>query len=579
MKHAHQTLSDQTGTQGPDPASPFGLPAGSLSAASLSYAVPDFGAPRADAFGVDAFGVQNVALLVRPAASASSTMVTGGHGFKINLLWDAAAAAAPAAFRAGIEQAAQLIANTLTDKITVNISIDYSGTGGGADAGPDGGYYESYTLVRSDLTKDATPGITYFNSLPTTSSIQGQSNVAVWDAQLKLFGLLSPNSTTTDDGSASFATDISPSLLVGVAFHELTHALGRVPYGTAPDIFDLSRYTAAGTRLFSGSIPAPAAYFSVDGGTTKIADYGLNSDPSDFLNSGIQGSNDPLDEYYSGSTIQGATLVDLIQLEVLGFHVALSSFKASYSSTGLLANMGLLKDGVHFISTITLTDTTTPSFTLTGPQYRSDAAVLAKISSPYALSVTGASAALAATLQANAHVTAITVSDTAANVASALTALSADTKLTALTVQGTKGSDTLNLTGLAKPVTVNLGGDTAAVNSGLSAPALTFLGTPDSLTLGAGASTVDFSLLASSGIETIQNFSYGLDTLNIDLKGAASSKLSAIDTTVDGAHAIYLYSSADPTHGVVLEGLSSGLTAANLLSSHLTFVDGHAIIR
>ena len=67
--------------------------------------------------------------------------------------------------------------------------------------------------------------------LPSGSSIQGQSNVAVWDAQLKLWGVLGANDTTTDDGSATFATDINSNLLVGVALHELTHAMGRVPYG------------------------------------------------------------------------------------------------------------------------------------------------------------------------------------------------------------------------------------------------------------------------------------------------------------------------------------------------------------
>ena len=121
---------------------------------------------------------------------------------------------------------------------------------------------------------------------------------------MKLWGLLGANDTTTDDGSATFATDINSSLLVGVALHELTHAMGRVPYGSAPDIFDLFRFTSAGTRLFQGGATAPAAYFSVDGGNTKLADYGQTSDPSDFLNSGVQGPNDPFNEFYTGSTLQ-----------------------------------------------------------------------------------------------------------------------------------------------------------------------------------------------------------------------------------------------------------------------------------
>ncbi len=182
------------------------------------------------------------------------TALTSG-GITINLLFDAAAMAAPASFRAGIQQAASILTAAISDKITVNIKIDYSGTGGGAAAGPDNGLYESYTSVRADLINNATPGDTTFNALPGGSSIQGQSSVAVWNAQLKLWGLLGANDTTTDDGSATFATDINPNLLVGVALHELTHAMGRVPYGPQPDIFDLFRFTSPGTRLFRAAPP------------------------------------------------------------------------------------------------------------------------------------------------------------------------------------------------------------------------------------------------------------------------------------------------------------------------------------
>ena len=254
----------------------------------------------------------------------TSTISMTAGGITINLLFDAAAMAAPASFRAGIQQAASLLTASISDQITVNIKIDYSGTGGGAAAGPDNGLYESYSSVRADLVNNATPGDTTFNALPSGSSIQGQSNVAVWNAQLKLWGVLGANDTSTDDGSATFATDINSSLLVGVALHELTHAMGRVPYGppygSSPDIFDLFRFTSAGVRLINGGNTAPAAYFSIDGGTTKLADYGQNSDPSDFLNSGVQGGNDPFNEYYGGGTLQSLTTVDKEQLDALGFH-------------------------------------------------------------------------------------------------------------------------------------------------------------------------------------------------------------------------------------------------------------------
>ena len=251
----------------------------------------------------------------------STVAVTSG-GITINLIFDTAAMAAPASFRAGIQQAVAIMTAAISDKITVNIKIDYSGTGGGAAAGPDHGVFQSYSSIRADLINHATPGDTTFNALAAGSSIQGQSSVVVWNAQSKLWGLMAANDATTDDGSATFATDIDPSLLVGVALHELTHAMGRVPYGPQPDIFDLFRFSSAGTRLFQGGATAPAAYFSLDGGNTKLADYGRTSDPSDFLNSGVQGPNDPFNEFYAGSTSQSLTVVDKEILDALGFHTA-----------------------------------------------------------------------------------------------------------------------------------------------------------------------------------------------------------------------------------------------------------------
>jgi hypothetical protein len=95
--------------------------------------------------------------------------------------------------------------------------------------------------------------------------------------------------------------------LIDVALHKLTHAIGSVPYGlpygSQPDIFDFFRFKL-GTRLIDGNDAATAAYFSFDGGNTKLADFGQTSDPSDFLNSGVQGANDPFNEYYIGSTSQ-----------------------------------------------------------------------------------------------------------------------------------------------------------------------------------------------------------------------------------------------------------------------------------
>src|SRR3954453_2647462 len=106
----------------------------------------------------------------------SAVAVTSG-GITINLLYDAAALAAPASFRAGIQQAVSILAAAISDKITVNIKIDYSGTGHGAAAGPDNGRYEPYSWVRDNLINNAAPGDTTFNALTAGSTIQGKSNV------------------------------------------------------------------------------------------------------------------------------------------------------------------------------------------------------------------------------------------------------------------------------------------------------------------------------------------------------------------------------------------------------------------
>jgi hypothetical protein len=276
----------------------------------------------ASPFGNGAVEIPSTPALTSEAVISSSaqsgtittTSMTAG-GITINLLFDAAAMAAPKSFRDAIQQAASLLTATISDKITVNIKIDYSGLGGGAAAGPDNGMYVNYSTVRANLINHATPGDTTFNALPTGSSIQGQSNVAVWNAQLKLWGLQggpTANDTTTDDGSATFATDINPNLLVGVALHELTHAMGRVPYGSAPDIFDLFRFSSSGARMFAGGNTASAAYFSVDGGNAKLADYGLNSDPSDFLNGGVQGAlpspPSPLGRFFQKTSLRVAAV-------------------------------------------------------------------------------------------------------------------------------------------------------------------------------------------------------------------------------------------------------------------------------
>ena len=259
-------------------------------------------------------------------------------------------------------------------------------------------------------------------------------------------------------------------------------------------------------------------------------------------------------------------------------NTAVTSFAVADSSANVVANIGAL-NAAGKISSITLTDTNPLSITYA--QFIADQTAFSKLPSTYTVSVNSvpAAAVAAAAVQANPHVVSFTVSDTAANVTSTPTFLTADTKLSGVTVVGTTSADVLNLAGSRVAATINLNGDVANVSAGLGASSLTFTGSPDAITLGSGASVINYTIQSGDGIETIANFKYGLDQLDISLNGGATSILKAADTRYDGRdNAISLYSGADPAHGVVLINVGSGMTAANLLANHLAFSGGVAII-
>jgi len=300
------------------------------------------------------------------------------------------------------------------------------------------------------------------------------------------------------------------------------------------------------------------------------------------------------------SVITGALVSAAAQLQasatVTGFLIADSASNESAGLAGLAGDSKLLL--------ITLTDSSTPTLSLTAAQFTADTVVLAKIASSYNLTVTGALASGAASLQANAQVTSFSITDSFTHVSAALASLAADSKLSAitltdttastltltaaqyrtdasllahlsgpysLTITGTTGSDTVNLTGSNVPVAINLAGNSAvvSVSAGLAAPTLKFLGAPDAVTLGNGAATISDTL--SSGVETIANFQLGTDWLDLSFNGT----FTASNTSVGGVHAVAIYSSASPKDGVVLTGTT--LTAANVLS-HTSFSSGMAVV-
>jgi len=111
----------------------------------------------------------------------------------------------------------------------------------------------------------------------------------------------------------------------------------------------------------------------------------------------------------------------------------------SDTASNVLAALSTLQTDVAKISGITLTDAKTPTLAIFATQLVNDAAVLAKISSAYNLTVNAVTVANLAGVLANSHVMSVAVSDTASNVLAALSTLQTDVaKISGVTLTDAK---------------------------------------------------------------------------------------------------------------------------------------------
>jgi hypothetical protein len=347
--------------------------------------------------------------------------------------------------------------------------------------------------------------------------------------------------------------------------------------------------------ILSGTPVSSAAAVQADPATISfsIADTGANLNASALINL-------EFDDKLTGITVTdaGALAMSYSQYVGLTHVVSLITGSFSLSLTGVPVSAAASMQSDARVSAFSVTDTFSNVFANT-PALQGDSK-LAHIGAidptipivcyasgmsfygqftPGSLSLTDVPVALVSAVSQLASVGEFTITDTAANFAGQTSAFAYLPQVSGVTVSGTSGGDAIDLTGVVLPVTtINLGADAASVSAGLSAPALSFIGSPDAVVLGSGPSTVLYALQPASGIETISHFTYGLDMLSIDLKGAASSVLQAFDTTVNGVNAISVTSSADPTHGVVLLGVTASQTASDLLANHTSFANGHVAI-
>jgi VCBS repeat-containing protein len=262
-----------------------------------------------------------------------------GNMLNINLIYSATALAAPQSFRDGMEAAVLMLERHILDNITVNINVGYGENSGNPLPGPNvsnggpgptangAGLDLTYTALRAELAGQilSPTDQTVLLNLPMAANIEGQTDFRIGNAQARALGLANATDATVD-GAIGMGTGFTGDVLFAGALHELTHAMGRIANWLNVNwSVDLFRWNSADntpplTRVFGGDLPPPnatAAYFSIDGGTTRLADFGVASDPGDWLNGGVQGV-DPFNEIVGG---RGLTMVDLIIMDALGFQV------------------------------------------------------------------------------------------------------------------------------------------------------------------------------------------------------------------------------------------------------------------
>ncbi len=267
--------------------------AGANAASSFTYTATSSGTVYLD---ISAGGNNPAGLSGDYQSTVTDNGLAPPHGLTINLIYDADALAAPQSFRDGMQAAANMLEAAFNDNIEINIAVGYGEFGGvtlsrqnisEGNIGYTGGHTsgqgisEGYSDLRTLLLnhEGSADDITSVNALPNTTSLQGHSSFVIGTAQGKALGLVSPAGVAID-GQVGIGTNFTGNALIAAALHEITHAMCRIA-GDSLDIFRFNE-NRSGSHVFGFARPATAAYFSIDGGATDLADFGINSDPGDL---------------------------------------------------------------------------------------------------------------------------------------------------------------------------------------------------------------------------------------------------------------------------------------------------------
>ncbi len=267
---------------------------------------------------------------------------------EINLSFDHSVASAPVGFETAIQEAASYLDQLIANNITVTIDVGWGEDGGSplshddlGTGGPVISDFQSYSQLKSDLLANTTSPADQaaLDSLPATDPTDG-GTFDIASAEAKALGLSDTNSG--DDGSVGFSSGVSwaydPSELtansydlVGVAEHELTHALGRfdgpgLPPGQYTPM-DLFRYSSAGVLGTAGQ----PSYFSMDGGNTNLGNFDTQSDYGDWA---AGTPPDSFDADLPPGTDAPVSQNDISLMNALGFQTTNPNYLANAENAG-----------------------------------------------------------------------------------------------------------------------------------------------------------------------------------------------------------------------------------------------------
>ena len=218
---------------------------------------------------------------------------------RINLVPDSSIASVPLGLTAAVQAAAAIYDQDFPGNYTINISYGW-GTFDNSQQSeltePNSGVYSlgggtattvGYSQLKTWLTANATSSnqIAADSTLPGSSaSLPGGANTFfISYAEEIALGVFTGDGAALDGsigfnvGDAASSQDWEPAALT-----EIAHALGWdsvAEGGSFPDVSDLFRYLSPGQY---GWTSGQAAYFSINGGNTDLADFATSFDQTLF---------------------------------------------------------------------------------------------------------------------------------------------------------------------------------------------------------------------------------------------------------------------------------------------------------